>query len=82
MLRREATRLGLPRDFKIYDADDQTAVVKLALEQLKIKDPESASAACWNASARRKIMEWTPAQVASDAANSNDALGINRLQGV
>jgi len=25
MLRREATRLGLPRDFKIYDADDQTA---------------------------------------------------------
>src|ERR1700676_121385 len=39
LLRREAARLGLPRDFKIYDADDQTAVVKLALEQLNIKDP-------------------------------------------
>src|SRR3981081_3135427 len=39
LLRREAMRLGLPRDFKIYDADDQTAVVTLAPEQLKIKDP-------------------------------------------
>ena len=39
LLRREAPRLGLPRDFRIYDADDQCAVVKLALEQLNIKDP-------------------------------------------
>jgi len=56
MLRREATRLGLPRDFKIYDADDQTAVVKLALEQLKIKDPgrRRGPRACWNGSAFAK----------------------------
>src|SRR5580704_10294008 len=39
LLRREAPRLGLPRDFKIYDADDQIAAVKLALDQLHIKDP-------------------------------------------
>src|SRR3984893_5457199 len=32
LLRREAKRLGLPRDFKIFDTDDQTAAVKLALE--------------------------------------------------
>src|SRR5712691_7387848 len=39
LLRREAKRLGLPRDFKIFDADDQIAAVKLALEHLNIKDP-------------------------------------------
>src|SRR5271154_1379106 len=38
LLLREAKRLGLPRDFKIFDADDQTTVVKLALEHLNIKD--------------------------------------------
>src|ERR1700730_970781 len=30
LLRREALRLGLTRDFKIFDADDQNAAVKLA----------------------------------------------------
>src|SRR5260370_8112794 len=39
LLRREAKRLGLPRDFKIFDADDQTAAVKLALDHLSIKNP-------------------------------------------
>ena len=31
MLRRESQHLGLPRDFAIYDDDDQTAAVKRAL---------------------------------------------------
>src|SRR3974390_1704989 len=39
LLRREASRLGLPRDFKIFDADDQTAAVKLALDHLKLTAP-------------------------------------------
>jgi DNA helicase-2/ATP-dependent DNA helicase PcrA len=34
LLRREARYLGLPRDFAIYDDDDQTAAVKRALLQL------------------------------------------------
>lgn len=34
LLRREAPRLGLKRDFAIFDEDDQTAAVKLALRQL------------------------------------------------
>jgi DNA helicase-2/ATP-dependent DNA helicase PcrA len=38
LLRREAPRLGLPRDFAIYDDDDQTAAVKRALEQLGVSD--------------------------------------------
>ena len=76
MLRREATRLGLPRDFKIYDADDQTAVVKLALEQLKIKDPGERIRGLLERISSAKNHGMTPAQVASDAAKHNDALGI------
>jgi DNA helicase-2/ATP-dependent DNA helicase PcrA len=36
LLRREAHHLGLPRDFAIYDDDDQTAAVKRALLQLDL----------------------------------------------
>ncbi|MGA8557539.1 MAG: UvrD-helicase domain-containing protein [Candidatus Acidiferrales bacterium] len=36
LLRREARQLGLPRDFAIYDDDDQTSAVKRALAQLNL----------------------------------------------
>ena len=36
LLRREATAVGLPRDFAIYDDDDQTAAVKRALVVLDL----------------------------------------------
>src|SRR6478736_813363 len=38
LLRREAPSAGLPRDFAIYDDDDQLAAVKLALSKLAIDD--------------------------------------------
>ncbi len=76
LLRREATRLGLPRDFKIYDADDQTAVVKLALEQINIKDPGEKVRGLLERISFAKNHALTPAQVASDAAKRNDPLGI------
>jgi DNA helicase-2/ATP-dependent DNA helicase PcrA len=38
LLRREATAAGLPRDFSIYDDDDQLAAVKLAMAKLQIAD--------------------------------------------
>jgi DNA helicase II / ATP-dependent DNA helicase PcrA len=37
-LRREAPHAGLPRDFTIYDDDDQFAAVKLAMANLQIED--------------------------------------------
>jgi len=37
LLRREARHLGLPRDFAIYDDDDQTSAVKRALVQLDLR---------------------------------------------
>ncbi|MGB9464998.1 MAG: UvrD-helicase domain-containing protein [Candidatus Acidiferrum sp.] len=38
LLRREAPNAGLPRDFAIYDDDDQLAAVKLAMSKLAIDD--------------------------------------------
>jgi DNA helicase-2/ATP-dependent DNA helicase PcrA len=38
LLRREAANAGLPRDFAIYDDDDQIAAVKLAMNKLGIDD--------------------------------------------
>ena len=38
LLRREAAAAGLPRDFAIYDDDDQIAAVKLAMNKLQIED--------------------------------------------
>src|ERR1700758_4113550 len=38
LLRREAPSAGLPRDFAIYDDDDQLAAVKLVMANLEIDD--------------------------------------------
>ncbi len=38
LLRREATAIGLPRDFVIYDSSDQLALVKQVLKELQIDD--------------------------------------------
>ena len=37
-LRREATHAGLPKDFAIYDDDDQIAAVKLVMGRLQIEE--------------------------------------------
>ena len=41
LLRREAPRLGLRRDFAIYDEEDQVAAVKLALQQLSLDERDA-----------------------------------------
>jgi DNA helicase II / ATP-dependent DNA helicase PcrA len=38
LLRREAAAAGLPRDFAIYDDDDQLAAVRLAMTKLQIEE--------------------------------------------
>lgn len=38
VLRREAPAAGLPRDFAVYDDDDQLAVVKLIMTNLRIEE--------------------------------------------
>ncbi|HEY1865724.1 MAG TPA: UvrD-helicase domain-containing protein, partial [Candidatus Acidoferrales bacterium] len=41
VLRRDAPLLGLPRNFAIYDEDDQQSAIKLAIASLDIADPEN-----------------------------------------
>jgi DNA helicase-2/ATP-dependent DNA helicase PcrA len=69
LLRREAPRLGLPRDFKIFDADDQAACVKLALEHLRITDPGEKVRGLLEKISFAKNHALTPAQIAADAAS-------------
>ena len=38
LLRREATQIGLPRDFVIYDSSDQLALIKQVFKELQIDD--------------------------------------------
>ena len=38
LLRREATAIGLPRDFVIYDSSDQVALIKQVMKDLQIDD--------------------------------------------
>ncbi len=42
LLRREAATAGLPRDFAIYDDDDQLAAVKLSMNKLRIDSEDLA----------------------------------------
>ena len=42
LLRREAASAGLPRDFAIYDDDDQLAAVKLSMNKLRIDSEDLA----------------------------------------
>jgi len=75
-LRREAPLLGLPRDFRIFDADDQTSAVKLALEHLKAKDPGEKVRGLLERISFAKNHALTPAQIAAEAAKRGDPLGI------
>ncbi|HET6142821.1 MAG TPA: UvrD-helicase domain-containing protein [Candidatus Acidoferrales bacterium] len=76
LLRREAKRLGLPRDFKIFDADDQVAAVKLSLDHLNIKDPGEKIRGLLERISSAKNHAQTPAQVAAEAARRGDPLLI------
>src|SRR5260370_18646982 len=48
LLRREAAAAGLPRDFAIYDDDDQLAAVKLAMNKLQIDAEDLTPLNVWS----------------------------------
>jgi len=72
LLRREAQAAGLPRDFAIYDDDDQTAAVKRALQQLDLSaevfPPRSVRAQISHA----KNHGISPEDMEADAVASHD----------
>lgn len=67
LLRREAAAAGLPRDFAIYDDDDQLTAVKLAINQLKIDGDELAPRNVLSAISFAKNHAKTPEVMRSEA---------------
>jgi DNA helicase-2/ATP-dependent DNA helicase PcrA len=67
LLRREAPRIGLPRDFSIYDDDDQTRAVKLALQQLGYEDRSYQPRSLREHISHAKNHNITPEQTAAKA---------------
>ncbi|MGD0965173.1 MAG: UvrD-helicase domain-containing protein [Candidatus Acidiferrales bacterium] len=74
LLRREATHLGLPRDFAIYDDDDQTAAVKRALLQLDLPTDDFPPRALRSQISHAKNHGVTPEEMRADADQSRDGM--------
>src|SRR5690348_2205706 len=72
LLRREAQAAGLPRDFAIYDDDDQTAAVKRALQQLDLSTEVFPPRSVRSQISHAKNHGTTPDEMESDAVASHD----------
>ncbi|MGA9883037.1 MAG: UvrD-helicase domain-containing protein [Candidatus Acidiferrales bacterium] len=72
LLRRESPHLGLPRDFAIYDDDDQTAAVKRALIQLDFSTDDYPPRSVRAQISHAKNHGITPDEMASQASQSGN----------
>ena len=72
LLRREARHLGLPRDFAIYDDDDQTSAVKRALLQLDYSADDYPPRSVRAQISHAKNHNITAEQMESEAADARD----------
>ncbi|HXN21517.1 MAG TPA: UvrD-helicase domain-containing protein [Candidatus Dormibacteraeota bacterium] len=69
LLRREAPRLGLRRDFAIFDDDDQIATIKLALKRLDLEERVWPPRVILSRISHAKNHGQTPEDLLSDAQN-------------
>lgn len=67
LLRREAAQAALPRDFAIYDDDDQTRAVKLAIQNLKFVEKDFAPRAVRDRISHAKNRNTDPEQMAAES---------------
>jgi ATP-dependent DNA helicase UvrD/PcrA len=72
LLRREAHHLRLPRDFAIYDDDDQTAAVKRALAQLDFSAEDYPPRGARAQISHAKNHGITPDEMASQASQAGN----------
>jgi DNA helicase II / ATP-dependent DNA helicase PcrA len=72
LIRREAAALGLPRDFAIYDDDDQNAAVKRALLQTGLKTEDYPPRAVRSQISHAKNHGITAADMEAQAADARD----------
>ncbi|MCX6537988.1 MAG: UvrD-helicase domain-containing protein [Acidobacteria bacterium] len=66
LLRREATHVGLPPDFVIYDTSDQLSAVKQVLKTLQIEESFIQPRAALSAISRAKNSMQSPAAMAAE----------------
>jgi DNA helicase II / ATP-dependent DNA helicase PcrA len=71
LLRREAPAAGLPRDFAIYDTDDQLAAVKLAMAKLAVEAEELTPRGVLSAISHAKNHGTTPEKMRSEAISKD-----------
>src|SRR5437667_12417861 len=71
LLRREAAAAGLPREFSIYDDDDQLAAVKLAMAKLQIDDDSLTSRNVLSRISHAKNHGQTSGQLRAEAFDAN-----------
>src|ERR1700693_311308 len=74
LLRREAANAGLPRDFVIYDDDDQVAAVKLVMATLKIDDDALTPRNVLSRISHAKNHGQTPESIRAEAIDKNGRL--------
>jgi DNA helicase II / ATP-dependent DNA helicase PcrA len=72
LIRRESQHLGLPRDFAIYDDDDQTAAVKRALAQLELSTDDYPPRSMRAQISYAKNHGLTAEEMATSAAEARD----------
>jgi DNA helicase-2/ATP-dependent DNA helicase PcrA len=72
LLRREAIHAGLPRDFAIYDDDDQTATVKRTFAQLDLSADDYPPRTVRAQISHAKNHDISPDQMEADAAKMGD----------
>lgn len=72
LLRREAPRIGLPRDFAIYDDDDQTSAIKRATLQLNLSEKDYPPRSLRAQISHAKNHGITPEEMESQATNSRE----------
>ncbi len=70
-LRREAPNASLPRDFAIYDDDDQLAAVKLAMSKLAIDDDDATPRNILSRISYAKNHAQTPEQLRREAVSQD-----------
>jgi len=70
ILRQNADKIGLPRDFAIYDENDQKRVVTLLLEQMGVKDAKKEAGSIVSTISRAKDDGITPDMLSTAATQS------------
>src|SRR5580658_7407194 len=77
LLRREAASAGLPRDFAIYDDDDQLAAVKLAMSKLEIDDEDLTPRNILSSISYAKNHAKTPEMLRGEATSRDERRGAD-----